>query len=426
MGNINLTEIKHMITNPFSEIIIAKCKDLEIGNVSKYNKDRSMYEYNSLALIKIQNADLLITYKGDRFYFEQLFYAINEVYDFLVRKEYTKKCFAYYLDNETFALAPKESVDVKEFLSITQKLNKHFQFIKPESNAVPLLLRFSVVVNQENPLVAALLQMENSENIQGTYLFDDKSILNQQDKSQEMQVIDVLSWAIENDGVIPYYQGLYDNNKKSIEKYEALMRIKDRDGTIYPPSYFMEVSKKYHLYTTLSSAMLQKVIDDVDKYYLVASVNISAHDINSKFFRENIYSILSARKTKHMFILELLEDEAFRDMAILKDFIKNISDFNVKIAIDDFGSGFSNLFQIGEVNPSFIKIDGNIIKNIAGSNINRSIIMAVKMLADQLGAQIVAEYVENIEIQKCILDLGVDYSQGYYFAEPVPIEDIVF
>jgi EAL domain-containing protein (putative c-di-GMP-specific phosphodiesterase class I) len=90
----------------------------------------------------------------------------------------------------------------------------------------------------------------------------------------------------------------------------------------------------------------------------------------------------------------------------------------VKIAIDDFGTGFSNFERLIDYQPDILKIDGSLVKNIETSSLSMSVVKTIIAFAKEQNMQTIAEYVENENIFNILKDLGVDYSQGYYFGKP--------
>ena len=88
------------------------------------------------------------------------------------------------------------------------------------------------------------------------------------------------------------------------------------------------------------------------------------------------------------------------------------------IAIDDFGAGYSNFERLLDFEPDILKIDGSIVKNIAKDTYSRNVVETIVTFAKKQKIITIAEFVENEEIFNILYDLGVDYSQGYYFGEP--------
>ncbi|MEA3552908.1 MAG: EAL domain-containing protein, partial [Campylobacterota bacterium] len=96
-------------------------------------------------------------------------------------------------------------------------------------------------------------------------------------------------------------------------------------------------------------------------------------------------------------------------------------DFGVKIAIDDFGAGYSNFERLVDYKPDILKIDGCLIRDIETNNYSHCVVRTIVSFATEQNIKTIAEYVENEEIFNILDDLGVDYSQGYYFGKPNPL-----
>ena len=122
------------------------------------------------------------------------------------------------------------------------------------------------------------------------------------------------------------------------------------------------------------------------------------------------------------FVFEILENEDIDNYDELVAFVDRIHFFGGKISIDDFGSGYSNLMHIANIHSDFLKIDGSIIRNACTDEQSAnliSLIMYWKKISN-MQFKIVAEFVENAEIQNMLMKHGIDYSQGYYFSKPAP------
>lgn len=113
-------------------------------------------------------------------------------------------------------------------------------------------------------LARVLRELRDKNNTQKLFIISENNSNKIYETKHEVKMINIIYWAIHNNGVVPYYQGVYDNKKKCIEKYESLMRIKDSDGTIYYPSSFIDIAKKYHIYTKLNEMMIRRVLLETD------------------------------------------------------------------------------------------------------------------------------------------------------------------
>ncbi|TLT02684.1 EAL domain-containing protein [Aliarcobacter cibarius] len=107
-----------------------------------------------------------------------------------------------------------------------------------------------------------------------------------------------------------------------------------------------------------------------------------------------------------------------KDYDLVSEFIDNAKSKGCKIAIDDFGSGYSNFEYLVKLKADYIKIDGSLIKNINSQKESYIVVLTIVNFAKQMGIKTIAEFIENEEIYKTINDLGIDFSQGYYFSSP--------
>ena len=137
---------------------------------------------------------------------------------------------------------------------------------------------------------------------------------------------------------------------------------------------------------------------------------------------ELIFDSLSQVAHPENFVFEILENEDIDDYNELVSFVDRVHELGGKISIDDFGSGFSNLQHVLSIHSDFLKIDGSIIHNCCANPESENIIALIaawKRLSNRkIG--IVAEFVENEEIQEKVIGYEVDFSQGYLFSRPSP------
>lgn len=241
---------------------------------------------------------------------------------------------------------------------------------------------------------------------------------------ERYRMVKVINYALENDKVIPHYQGIYDNNKKCIHHYEALMRLEDETGRIYYPGSFLEVARSYGLlYDAISRKMIEKVFEKFkDSKENSVSINIGMRDIRNAEMVSYIFDFLSTAEYPENFIFELLENEDIDDYNVMIDFVDKIHELGGKISIDDFGSGFSNLQHIINLHSDIVKIDGSIVKNCCINPGAENLIALISTWKGLSGSEIkiVAEFVENEAIQNKLLNYDIDFSQGYLFSKPSP------
>lgn len=240
------------------------------------------------------------------------------------------------------------------------------------------------------------------------------------EKNQEISLVKL---ALLKGEIIPFYQPIVSNKSGNVVKFEALARIKYQDK-IFNPEVFIPISKTMKTYPQITKSMIKKVFEDFKNKKEKVSINLSAEDIFNKnivlFIEDEIRNYSNASNI----VFEITESSNISNYKVLNSFITRISEHGVKVSIDDFGAEYSNLSHISNVDTSYIKIDGQFIKDCSTNTKNRQIIESIAEIGKKLNIETVAEYVENEEIQKIIVDIGINYSQGYLFGKPMPIDEI--
>jgi len=235
---------------------------------------------------------------------------------------------------------------------------------------------------------------------------------------ENLKVLNKVKIALEKSNIVSYFQPIVDRNRE-VSKYESLVRLIEEDGSVLSPYFFLDTAKKGKYYTQITSVVLKNSFNVLNTVETSISMNISAIDIEKESICNEIYLLLEEYKeSAHRVVFELLEDEDVKNFQQIKDFINRVKSYGVKIAIDDFGSGYSNYERLLDYQPDIIKIDGSLIKNISTSEFSVSVVNSIVSFAKAQRMEVVAEYVENEEIYLTLMNLGVDYFQGYYFGRP--------
>ncbi len=195
------------------------------------------------------------------------------------------------------------------------------------------------------------------------------------------------------------------------------MRLKDED-TVISPYLFLDVAKETKLYHELSRMMMKKSFEAFEKNNYDFSLNISLLDIENRTTLNYLVSLIDHYRVGARLVLELLESEEILASEKFLPFVREMKALGVRFALDDFGSGYSNFAFVFKIAPSFIKIDGSLVKNITHDKSAYSVIQAIIAFAKEVDAEVVAEFVENKEIVDALEACGVHLMQGYYFSVP--------
>jgi EAL domain-containing protein (putative c-di-GMP-specific phosphodiesterase class I) len=211
-----------------------------------------------------------------------------------------------------------------------------------------------------------------------------------------------------------------NNESGSIEKFESLMRIRMADGTFVAPGAFFTIAKKSKIYPELSRVIIEKTSDVMRTESREVSINVSLEDIIHPDVRAVIDRVISENGLGRRIVFELLESEGIENYDEVSRFIELIKERGSKIAIDDFGAGYSNFEHILRLRVDYLKLDASLIKSIATDANARSIVETIVSFARKLGIQTIAEYVHNGAVQAVVRSIGVSHSQGYYIGKPTP------
>ena len=148
------------------------------------------------------------------------------------------------------------------------------------------------------------------------------------------------------------------------------------------------------------------------------AINFSVNDIMNKRFCSWLLALIAESQLAHRITFEITEQEGIQNFDVIKDFIAEAKKIGIKIAIDDFGSGYSNFEHLIHLDVNYLKIDGSLIRNIDTDKNAQLIVQTIVNFAKSLHIETIAEYVSSEEIFNYVRNLGIDYSQGYYIGHP--------
>ena len=242
-----------------------------------------------------------------------------------------------------------------------------------------------------------------------------------------MNTIEQIKSAVQNDRIVPFFQPIINLNTSKIEKYEALVRLKLKDGTFLPPCKFLDIAKKSSYYRYITQTMIEKTLKIAQEFPQYRfSINISMIDILDAKLTHMLFETLDTNTDVAKRIdFELLESENLQNLEIVQEFINKLHIFGSKILIDDFGAGYSNFSYFSSLDIDIIKIDGSIVKEIETDNKKLHMLTSIHKFSNGMNMKNVAEYVETKEVAQLLKKVGVEYAQGFYFGQPIekPLED---
>ncbi len=279
--------------------------------------------------------------------------------------------------------------------------------------------------NKNNKLITADIALQSAKKDHKDYLVFYDELDKFQEYENNMLWTKKLKSAFINDNIEVYFQPLVNNKTLKVDKYECLVRLIDEDGKVVAPYFFLDISKKSNQYTKLTKIVLEKSFQKFENLPFEFSVNISYEDIENPDFLDFIKDLLNKYNVTNRVVFEILEDESIKNYNLLISFVDEVKALGCKVAIDDFGSGYSNFEHLLKMNIDYLKIDASLIKNIATNENSYKITKTIIEFAKNLNLKTIAEFVENEEIFNIVRNLGADYSQGYFFSAPISTPNVI-
>ena len=310
--------------------------------------------------------------------------------------------------------------DLKEYL--TQLYNKlELISIVYRDNKIGLSVTMASCssTNQNNLFSKVSMALKYAKDNRLTFwIYEDRmGFENKYEKN--LEVSSMIRYAVENSKIMPYFQPIINTKTSKIEKYECLARLLDEKGNIVAPALFIPISKQIKVYDFITKIIIEKSFDVFEKNDFEFCINISMEDIvDSDMYDFILYKLKSSSASTRV-IFEIVESEAIQDFTKIERFIKEIKRHGAKIAIDDFGDGYSNFSYLIKMNVDFLKIDGSLINNIDTDKNSYLVVQTIADFAKKLGIKTVAEFVHSSSIMDKVKEIGVDYSQGYYIDKPL-------
>lgn len=325
----------------------------------------------------------------------------------------------YRLNGDEYALLNTQ-LEVSEFNQLCEELAIKINTapLHAHANALQLTIKIGIASGKTDPLLHADIALKEAKTLNQSVVMYNDSIKASLEYKNNLYWKSKIIEGIKNDLFVPYFQPIINNSNEKIEKYEALIRLKDGDRVISPAN-FLEVAKKSRYYYELTMIMIRKTFEQFKNNNFEFTLNFLVQDIQNEevmlCFRNMIYEYSGIQKR---LTIEIVESEGIENFEEINIFINQMKMMGCKIAIDDFGTGYSNFEYLMKLDVDFIKIDGSLIREVATNKNNYNVVETIVRFAQKNKIKTIAEFVSNKEIFECVKDLGFDYTQGYYFAEP--------
>ena len=240
-----------------------------------------------------------------------------------------------------------------------------------------------------------------------------------------------LRHAIEHGELTMFFQPKVDIRGGAIVGVEALIRWPHPQRGLLEPDRFLPLVRQHGLMRSMTAVVLELALDEAAEWYrrgvgVPVAVNVFAPAISDPALPDQILGALQARGlSPQALTVEITEDLLLDDMDRTRSVLDTLRSNGIRVAIDDFGSGYSALWYLREFPVDEIKLDKEFVAPVLTQPASAAIVRSVVTLAHALGITLVAEGVENAATAERLRQFGCDVAQGYFYSRPLPAADTV-
>ncbi|WP_027729001.1 EAL domain-containing protein [Treponema sp. C6A8] len=324
-------------------------------------------------------------------------------YDFEIEKEHIRERFKKPWKNP--------GIDMEVYLDV------HFMEVCQHLN----------VDNAENLLQGILSAFNNISELSDADMVISEETLDNIKKVTDVKRI--VQKAVENKNVEMFLQPIVSAKNHKLVGAEALARIRDSYGNIISPGIFIPIAEKTGLINRLGEQMLEKTCNFMNTHKIEElglswiNVNLSPLQFLKRDLSKRFTSIIEKYQVDPEKIHLEITEEAMIDYALLKKQVFDIKNAGFEFVLDDFGAGYSNVTRLNKYPFVNIKFDMQVVWEYF--NTKEEILPALVQAFKHSGFTVTAEGIESKAMAKGMEELGCDYLQGFYFSQPLPVDEFI-
>jgi diguanylate cyclase (GGDEF)-like protein len=238
---------------------------------------------------------------------------------------------------------------------------------------------------------------------------------------RQMQIADEVVLALKEKRLKLAYQPIIGARSRKVSHYECLLRMVKPDGSILTAGHFVPAAEQMGIVQLVDRFALEAAIDKLRAHKDVTlAVNVSGTaSSDPAWLHDFVDYVRVARDVAPRLIVELTETAALHHFEENAQFVSQLREVGVRVAIDDFGAGYTSFRNLQLLHVDTVKIDGSYVKNLSQSPENQVFVRTLVGLARSFDIKTVAEWVGSEDDAALLQNFGVDYFQGFFFGEPV-------
>ena len=232
--------------------------------------------------------------------------------------------------------------------------------------------------------------------------------------------------ALDEDRIVLYRQPIIHLASREVHRHEVLIRMRSPEGDVLPPEAFLPDAERFDLVQELDRRAAHRAVSliaaESNGEPLRLEVNVAAKTMEDPEFTEALADALREEGVDPAnLILEVSEQVAVSDLKRARAFAERVAELGCGFALDNFGSGFGSFFYLKHLPVDHIKIDGDLIRGLSSSRVDREIVSSIVDVARSLDRETVGERVNDERTLELMKQLGVDYAQGFHLGPPTPV-----
>jgi PAS domain S-box-containing protein/diguanylate cyclase (GGDEF)-like protein len=402
-----------------------------LPNRSAVHRVLELFSGHKLMLINVDDFNTINTIYGESIGDELIVQLANKLRQMLSNENLS----LYRLSGDEFAILADNKVTRDFFREDVVMMAHQLNPIELQCSAhmITVRARIGAVLDAKNENLRSLFSMaslalRDAKKRKQSYAFYSEIADKTLHLEENLLTLEILDFALKNRSVKVHFQAIANTINNEIEKFEALVRIADQKGKIHYPNEFIAIAKGARLYSELSREVFSQTLEMArNNPSFEFSFNIEMADILDSRTSSFILTQLRDCNCAERIIFELVESEELEESDQIYHFFKLIKAEGAKIAIDDFGSGYSNYAYLMKLGVDIVKIDGSLVADITTNHNNKRIVKSIINIIHDLGMKVVTEYIEDKETYQMVVLLGTDYAQGYFIemAAGIDIETLL-
>jgi len=350
-----------------------------------------------------------------------LLHLSNQMIEFFAAERYS----LYRLHSDIFAVLTNTAAHAELHTTVEQfsKTLIRNTFVHTDSGTMNLNLVSGIACNEKDLLTCADAALQHAKQSKVTVAMYNTEIAANQGRTRAYWINEVQQ-ALLDQRLIPYYQPIVHILSGETRRHEALMRMVNISGEIIPPGSFLPIMEQTSHYPEMTRAIIKQACMFFRYRKDSFSVNIAVDDLLHRSTVDFIATTATSYAVTGRLVLELVETENIHNYEVALKALAELKSLGIKIAIDDFGSGFANFSYLSAFPADFVRIDGSLISKINEDEKTRNLVQILIDYAHSEGIEVIAEFVSSAEILATVTQMGCDYAQGYHFGAPAPGESI--